>query len=131
MFRPIKYFTAIIIVLTALNCVFAQSTGNLTGRVIDKENGEPIIGANIVLAPSKLGGVTDIEGSFTIRKVPEGTYEVKISFISYQTQVFKNVRIQSGKMTEIKTALEPATLNLSGIVITDRATLNFESALLN
>lgn len=54
------------------------------GSVLD-ENGEPIIGASVIVAGSKgTGTITDIEGNYTI-SAPAGA-KVSISYIGYDTQ---------------------------------------------
>lgn len=54
----------------------------IRGKVIDKEDQEPVIGATILLNGIKLGTVTDMEGNFAIR-VPQGSILV-ISYVGYE-----------------------------------------------
>ncbi|HKK78441.1 MAG TPA: carboxypeptidase-like regulatory domain-containing protein, partial [Phaeodactylibacter sp.] len=61
----------------------AQTT--IKGTVTGPE-GEPLVGANISLQPSKRGAATDQQGQFSIREVAPGSYTLKASYIGYQSQ---------------------------------------------
>lgn len=53
-----------------------------TGVITDSE-GEPLIGASVLVAGTTLGASTDIDGRFSIKNVPVGS-TLKISYIGYQ-----------------------------------------------
>lgn len=65
------------------NTGFSQQKKTLTGRVTDM-NGEPVIGANVVVTGSTNGTITDINGKFTL-EAPENAM-LKISYIGYIDQ---------------------------------------------
>ena len=54
------------------------------GNVKD-ENGEPLIGVNVVVRGTMIGCVTDIDGNFSLADVSEYAV-ISISYIGYQTQ---------------------------------------------
>ena len=56
---------------------------NVKGTVRDSQ-GEPVIGANVMVDGGTKGTITDIDGHFQI-SVPAGT-KLKISFIGYETK---------------------------------------------
>jgi len=62
-----------------------QQEVTIRGTVLDDE-GEPIIGANIVVPGTTIGTVTDVDGNYTIN-IPRGS-SLKFSFIGYVDQVF-------------------------------------------
>ena len=64
-----------------LNSVFAGTTGKLSGRVTNKETGEPLIGANVMVEGTVLGAATDIDGNYFILQIPPGTYTVRFTMI--------------------------------------------------
>jgi TonB-dependent receptor len=66
-----------------LQSVSAQGSGSIKGRVIDKETGDPLVGANVVIENTSLGTNTDLQGNFIIRSVPEGKWVLKVSYIGY------------------------------------------------
>lgn len=64
-------------------------TGKATtiiGKVVD-ENGEPIIGANVLVAGTTTGVITDIDGNYKL-EAPFGS-SLQISYIGYTTQTVK------------------------------------------
>ncbi|MDX2431319.1 MAG: TonB-dependent receptor [Bacteroides sp.] len=62
---------------------FAQE-GLVTGKVIDKETGESLIGANVVYGPGK-GTITNPEGKFELPLDP-GSYELQVSYVGYEAE---------------------------------------------
>ncbi len=64
---------------------FAQ-TGTIRGTITDAKNKETLIGATVRLAGTQLGAATDINGFFSIAKVPAGKYSVEITYVSYKTE---------------------------------------------
>ena len=66
--------------------VFAQ-TATIKGKVSDSQ-GNPVVGAYVIVAGTTMGTVTDIDGNYTL-KVPAGTREISISFIGFLTENIK------------------------------------------
>ena len=82
-----------------------QQQGNrISGTITDKQ-GEPLIGATIMVVGSSKGTVTGIDGKFSL-DVPQNT-ELKITSIGFATQ---NVRVNS-KKTVRKLALSKCFIN--------------------
>lgn len=63
--------------------VAQQNTKKITGHVKD-QNGDPVIGATVMLKGKTNGTITDIDGNFTLPDVEQGT--VQVSFVGYRTQ---------------------------------------------
>ncbi|HRD51885.1 MAG TPA: carboxypeptidase-like regulatory domain-containing protein, partial [Flavobacteriales bacterium] len=64
-------------------CSFAQ-TGTIRGFVYDKATGEPIIFTNVVLKGTTIGAATDVNGYFSITKVPVGPQTLRVTFLGYE-----------------------------------------------
>lgn len=73
------------------------------GKVVD-ENGEPIIGANVIVEGTTNGVITDLEGNYTLT-APYGA-QLKISYIGYTTQMVKAGQKSIVKMQEDSKTLE-------------------------
>ncbi|MFC1569329.1 substrate-binding domain-containing protein [bacterium] len=54
--------------------LWSGNTGKIAGTVTDKETGEPLPGANVVIEGTSLGAAADIEGQFSILHVPPQEY---------------------------------------------------------
>ena len=91
--------------IVALVCfstlAFAQ-TGTLKGVISDLMTGEPIPFANVVIEKggNQLAGTTtDFDGKYTIKPIEPGNYNVKATFVGYQTVEITGVIISSNKIT--------------------------------
>jgi len=62
-----------------------KPTVQLSGVVIDAATGEPLPFANVVLASANQGTSTDVDGRFTLYKVPQDTVQLLCSYIGYRT----------------------------------------------
>ncbi len=80
------------------------------GTIID-DQGEPLIGASVMVPGSKTGVTTDIDGNFTL-KVPDNTKELTIEYIGYKTA---NVPASASMGT---ITLEVASQMLKDVVVT-------------
>ena len=65
-----------------IGMAFAQT--NISGTVVSQEDGEPIIGATVIIQGTKDGTVTDIDGNFSIA-VSSGQ-KLIISYVGMETQ---------------------------------------------
>lgn len=70
--------------------------GSISGRVLDAQLNQPLPYVNVIVkdASSKIitGSITDDNGNFEIKKIPEGNVKVEVSFIGYKT-IVKDVNI--------------------------------------
>jgi len=89
--------------------VLQQQKKRISGTVLD-ENGQPIIGANIIEAGTTNGTVTDIDGKFTLDVSNNAT--IRISYIGYLEQEVNT----SGKNTLNITLVED-TQTLEEVVV--------------
>ncbi|MBT8268685.1 MAG: TonB-dependent receptor family protein [Bacteroidia bacterium] len=88
--------------------------GQVSGTVIDDALNEPLPYVNIVIKNSEgeivTGGITMDDGSFQIKKIPEGTYTVSVQFIGFQkvekeiTVSRKSSRINLGEIRLLEEA---------------------------
>lgn len=114
-------YIRIVIVLSLLlggNYVgFAQT--EIKGVVRDKATGEAVPGAAAIVlkqdSSTYKGGMTDINGRFTIPGVREGRYIVKITYTGYNNY-FRSVVVGSGPVT-LDVALEASVTQLKGVTI--------------
>lgn len=116
------FFTLLLIVISS--AIYAQ-TGKVQGKVVDKATNETIIGASIQIEGTTLGGVTDLEGHYSISNVPVGKYNISISFVSYTKQQIQNVLVEEGKTQTVNAVLTEESQELNSIEIV--ATLNKQS----
>lgn len=95
---------------------FSGTTGKIAGKVTDQKNGEPLLGVNIIVTGTRLGAVTDFDGSFVILQVPPGVYSVRASLIGYQEVIYENVRVSIDLTTTLDFQLAETVLELGQTV---------------
>ncbi|MFB6286574.1 MAG: carboxypeptidase-like regulatory domain-containing protein, partial [Candidatus Bipolaricaulia bacterium] len=94
----------------------AQDTGTITGTIID-ENQKPLPGAQVVVAGTQRGSVTDSKGKYTISGVPTGQVQVRAKFVGYTPQT-KSVKLSAGETVTVDFQLTPDLLEMEGAVVT-------------
>ena len=68
-----------------IGLVTAQ-TQKVTGVVISEEDGQPVIGASVLVKGTQVGAITGVDGDFTLPNVPSSAKTLVISYIGMQTQ---------------------------------------------
>jgi len=85
------------IFLFSTSIIFAQQKITVTGTVVENGTNIPLEYATVtfksVLKDSIVdGGITDTQGTFEV-KVPKGTYNISVEYISYKTKNYNNKSI--------------------------------------
>ena len=81
----LKSVITVIFLTFLLNSTSFAQTQTLRGAVFNAESGEPLTGATVILDENSYYGVAGLDGTFIIRNIPLGTYEVAVSYISFET----------------------------------------------
>jgi TonB-linked SusC/RagA family outer membrane protein len=68
-----------------IGLVTAQ-TQKITGVVISEEDGQPVVGASVLVKGTTQGTITDVDGNFNLSNVPSSAKTLQISYIGMQTQ---------------------------------------------
>ena len=97
-------------IFTSVN-LYAQTSGKLSGQILDNE-GNPLVGANVLIEGTTQGAATDFEGYYVIINVRAGTYKVRIGYLGYKTQVSENIRISPDKTTSLDATLSPEIIEI-------------------
>jgi hypothetical protein len=117
-----KIFTNVLVALSLLiltSSAFAQlGVGKISGKVLDADTREPLIGANIIILSTNLGAATDIDGSYFILNITPSTYNVKISYVGYAPKTIEGVRIVANLTYELNVDLS-TDFTLPEIVVED------------
>lgn len=73
-----SHLIAAVLFVLAPAALLAQE-GKLRGKVTDKQTGDPLIGAHVIIAGATLGAATDVNGDYIILGVPPGVFTVRVS----------------------------------------------------
>ncbi|UCE06791.1 MAG: TonB-dependent receptor [bacterium] len=80
-------FSLIVVSLVFAAIGHAQDFGIVKGKVADVHTGKPLPNANVVLVGTQRGAATDLNGEFVINRVPAGDYQLKVTYIGYESVV--------------------------------------------
>ena len=103
------------LILLFTTSIFAQS-GTIRGFVYDKESGEPIIFCNISLKGTTMGAPTDVNGYFSIAKVPAGDYKIIITYLGFDS-LQENIHLAAGKILTKKFELTESSIQLGEVKV--------------
>lgn len=106
----------IFLTFVAFNLGFGQSNqGAITGK-LTSEKGKPLKFASLQLQGTKLGSSTDGSGEFLIKNVPEGSYQLLVSMIGYQS-INQEVDVVDGNTVQVNLVMNASATNLQEIEI--------------
>ncbi len=98
---------------------FVQTTlaarGQLSGTITNKETGQPIPDANLVVLNTRMGTVSREGGFYFLKNLPEGKQQIQVSVIGFAV-VVKEVLIPEETYLHFK--LEPKAIEFDPVVIT-------------
>ena len=104
-----KKLTSVLLFLAMSVGVVSAQTSKVTGKVVG-EDGEPVIGASIIVKGTTVGTVTDFDGNFTL-DVPSDGKQLVISYIGMKS---KEVVVSPN----VNVTLMSDTQNLDEVVVT-------------
>lgn len=96
--------------------VYAQDAA-LRGFVYEASTGEPVIFSNVYLERTTYGASTDINGYFSITKIPAGTYTLLVTYLGYDT-LRQEVTLRAGEVINKRFNIKEASVSLQTINIT-------------
>ncbi len=114
-----KKLTLLLSVFCISFSVWAQK-GAVKGQVTDKNTGEEIIGANIMVEGQGIGAATDIFGNFQFTIAP-GTYTVVCSFVGYQQFKVTELTIAADEVVTLNMQLSEDSQLMDGVTVEAQA----------
>ena len=115
--RKLLFWAAILsVLLISTSLVFAGGSGKIKGVVTDKETGEPIPGASVMLAGTSQGAMTDPDGKYLINLVPPQKYILNVTSISYNPVEVSDVNVSTDLTTEINVQMTKRVTDLGTII---------------
>ncbi len=102
--------------LLSVVCFMAYAQKTVTGTVKDA-TGEPMIGVSVVVDGTSIGGVTDLDGNFTIQKVPNSGV-LKFSYVGYKEQ-----KVSVAGKNSLDIVLQEDAMGLDEVVVVGYGTM--------
>jgi hypothetical protein len=104
---------------------FGGTTGKISGKVTDKNTGEPLPGVNVLIEGTMMGAATDMKGNYIIINVPVGSYTVRADYIGYKTVRIANIRVHPDLTTEVNFQLSSTVLQGQTVsIVAERPIIN-------
>jgi len=117
--RFVRIITAASLLLTlGLTAATAQNTRqyNISGRIIDADQGTPLELVNITFNNNTYWAVSDMSGKFTL-KLKDGEYNYEVSYIGYETAK-GTLKVNGKDINNLIVRLQPSSLSLSEVTVT-------------
>ncbi|MEO6148842.1 MAG: carboxypeptidase-like regulatory domain-containing protein [Mucilaginibacter sp.] len=107
-----------IILLFITITAFAQN-GTITGKVVSKAGNIPLAKASVFLSNATFGTITENDGSFTLRNVKPGQYQLVVTNVGFEDHV-QTVMVNADVL-RLDIELMPKITELRAVVITTNA----------
>ncbi len=112
----IKLVKAFAIILFSLS-LHGQTSGKISGRIIEKETGEPLVGANVIITQTQAGTSADEEGYFNLINVSPGKYSVRVMMIGYESITIENVVVSVNRTTSLDVEMKMGVIESKEVII--------------
>ena len=90
-----------VLVFSAVSLLLAETpTGVIKGTVTDRDTREPLLGANVMVAGTKLGAATNENGEFLIKGVPAGIRILEVRLVGYQGITLTDISVSPDRSAQ-------------------------------
>ena len=108
--RLLRFVVAMLCVFTSIGIASAQEPGTVSGTVTSASDGEPLIGASVLVKGTTIGTDTDIDGNFTV-KAKKGDV-LQFRYVGYEPS-----EVKVGDSNVINVMLQENENNLDEVVV--------------
>lgn len=109
-----KFSLLIILILSG----YVAFSATVEGKIRDKETGEELTGAVVMIRSLHLSTIAGLDGSFSLKNVPTGNYELEISYVSYQTKKMPLSLPENNSSVTLEVGLATLVANMDEITVT-------------
>ncbi len=111
-----KVATVVLMILMLATLGFAGG-GTIKGTVVASDTGEPLVGANVTISGTFLGGATDEDGYFLISNIPFGTVTIEIDYLGF-TSFSKSLELtQNNAEIDMEIKMEPTMYKTQTVIV--------------
>jgi hypothetical protein len=103
----------IILVFMTSSVIFPQR-GGIKGKVTHK--GNPVSSVNILINNTNYGTSSKIDGTFEVRNIPSGEYEIKFSAVGYETKIIR-INVEVNRITELNVELNQHAVEVGTVEV--------------
>ena len=122
------YVLLLIWITCSANAQSQNKTGRISGRVIAAKTGEYLSSATVKIDNTSFLTKTDLDGYFAFSNVPLGTYNLTVSFVSYETKTVTDIVVTTTEAANVNFSMEPPSkTGLDEVVVTSRRSARQET----
>ncbi len=97
--------------------ISAQNTGSVSGRVVDAASLRPLADAQVIIAGTGLGTLSNAQGAYLIQNVPPGELTIQVVILGYGTQE-QTATLAPGGVAHVDFSLGQDAIALDELVVT-------------
>ncbi|MDR0793746.1 MAG: carboxypeptidase-like regulatory domain-containing protein [Chitinophagaceae bacterium] len=96
-------------------CLFAaRAQETIAGKVTDKQSGKPVAGASVYIPNTSLGCISNEDGTFNLKNVPDQPFDLIVSIVGYE---MLSQHFMSAKIPYQNIQLQPKVNELESVII--------------
>lgn len=107
----------VFLIICGIPVVMKAQDANIRGFVYESKSGEPIIFSNVYLEGTNHGASTDVNGYFSITRLPAGRYTLLITYLGYDT-IREEIQVKKGDVLNRKFLMKESAISLGTVNIT-------------
>ena len=115
------------VIFLMLSDLQAKEQGEIRGKVVNAERGDPLPFANIILEGTQRGTTSKLDGTFLLSLVPVGEYRVTASIVGF-ARLTREITVVSTQTTKVNFTLAPVGTTTSEVVITSTRPISAASS---
>lgn len=106
----------------------SEAQSKITGKVLDKNTGEALVGVTVMVKGTNIATSTDLDGFYELRVNP-GTYALVVRYISYKQLELTGIEVKPGEAYYQKIAMEDISTGIGEVEVTAEAKKESMSAI--
>ena len=120
-----RLFAAVMLLVATSVAVVAA---NIKGKVVDRQTGEALIGATVMVGDN--GCATDVNGEFELKGLKQGNLSIIIKYVGYKTLTLKASATDSPNAEPLTIEMESDQQVLGEVKVTGMARKNTDTAMI-
>jgi len=121
LYRVVRSVGIALVTSLCVTAAQAQQPTNVTVRVLESGSGRPIDQAQVAVAGTLIGGLTNAEGRVVIRGAPSGPQTIRVLRVGF-AEAKQAVTIRAGEENSVEISLGRVAVDLSPVVVTATGT---------
>jgi len=117
--RKIAMLTMMVFIVSTISAQSISFTQTIKGIIIDEQSGNALYNASIILegTHSSKAVISDSLGNFKLKNVPIGTQTIRVTLVSYEEAVIRNIEVTSSKEVVLEIRMKERVRKLDEVIV--------------